>query len=41
MDHFIKSNHALFDVIYNCETFTKEEVMRSIIGLMKEKKMVL
>jgi cytidylate kinase len=43
MAHFARrsnSDHALFDVIYNCATLSKSEVMRAIYNLMKEKQMV-
>lgn len=42
MQHFTKTltDPSLFDVIFNCETFTKQEILRTVMVLMKEKNMI-
>ena len=35
-----KIEHTLFDVVFNCSTFSKEEVVHSIISIMEAKGMI-
>jgi len=35
-----KADHNLFDIVYNCSTLSKEEVVHSIINIMEARKMI-
>jgi cytidylate kinase len=42
IEHFLGTKYdlTLFDLVFNCKTLSREEIVRSILGLMEERKMI-